>query len=333
MSASGRRPTAEDFEIAADWLEDAEQWSAERRREFLAWLDVDPVRLVAVERLVALSDDPMLEAALRGQSAQEPGGEPEIAANDEAPHAARHAWRWAAGLAALALGGAVLALAGWRAWDGPQSRFHTQPGAAAVEQLADGSVVHLDPASDLTVQLQRSARELSLDAGRGLFAVAHDPARPFTVHAAQAAVTAVGTVFSVDRAGSVVTVRVEQGKVRVITPGEVQFITAGQGLVLVEGQPDRAISFAPNPLEAADPHWLSVSEERLDSVIARLSRQSGLALDCASSLGSVPVSGRFRLDDPLGTLRLLALANGWQLVRVGAGWRVNPAPVGRAQGS
>lgn len=62
--------------------------------------------------------------------------------------------------------------------------------------LADGSEVHLNTNSVVTVTLSDKAREIVLLKGEAHFTVAHDKRRPFTVTAGNNTVTAVGTAFN-----------------------------------------------------------------------------------------------------------------------------------------
>ncbi|WP_218311725.1 FecR family protein [Alteromonas antoniana] len=62
--------------------------------------------------------------------------------------------------------------------------------------LTDGSVVHLNTNSIVTVTLSDEAREIVLLKGEAHFTVAHDKTRPFIVTAGNNTVTAVGTAFN-----------------------------------------------------------------------------------------------------------------------------------------
>ncbi|HRE82337.1 MAG TPA: FecR domain-containing protein [Opitutaceae bacterium] len=79
--------------------------------------------------------------------------------------------------------------------------------------LEDGSVLHLNTASDLHVQLSAHERTVSLEKGEAHFAVAPDPERPFVVRAGGLIIRAVGTAFDVRTSGSSVEVIVHEGRV------------------------------------------------------------------------------------------------------------------------
>ena len=62
--------------------------------------------------------------------------------------------------------------------------------------LADGSKLHLNTDSIVTVDFTENARNIVLLRGEAHFDVAHDTSRPFTVTAGNNTVTAVGTAFN-----------------------------------------------------------------------------------------------------------------------------------------
>jgi transmembrane sensor len=81
--------------------------------------------------------------------------------------------------------------------------------------LTDGSVVHLDVASEVSARVSSDRRDIELVRGRALFEVAHDKSRPFTVSAGSARVTALGTQFQVSREAEGVRVVLTEGSVAV----------------------------------------------------------------------------------------------------------------------
>lgn len=81
--------------------------------------------------------------------------------------------------------------------------------------LSDGSVVSLDVASEISVRITETERQIVLIDGRALFDVAHDAMRPFVVTAAGSRTTALGTRFQVQREGHNIVVTLAEGKVAV----------------------------------------------------------------------------------------------------------------------
>jgi transmembrane sensor len=97
----------------------------------------------------------------------------------------------------------------------PPVVYTTTPEARRDITLADGTVVYLDVASEISVRITATERQIALVEGRALFEVAHDAMRPFVVSAADSRTTALGTRFQVQRDGQNVTVTLAEGKVAV----------------------------------------------------------------------------------------------------------------------
>lgn len=117
----------------------------------------------------------------------------------------------AVGIAATAL---VAVVSGWLFLHGPQ-QYQTALGEQHSIVLDDGSLVTLNTASQIEVDLGKDLRQVRLLAGEALFQVAHDKARPFEVVVDGATVRAVGTQFNVDRRAAQTIVTVIEGKVAV----------------------------------------------------------------------------------------------------------------------
>lgn len=141
----------------------------------------------------------------------------------------QHGYRYRALLAAAA-GLAVLALVGWLASTqvGPdpdsapvaaatQHSYETAVGDQSSVRLDDGTVVILNTNTLIDVEYSAAERLVYLRRGEAHFDVVSDPTRPFSVHAGNRVVRAVGTVFNV-RLGlhSDVEVTVVEGAVRIM---------------------------------------------------------------------------------------------------------------------
>jgi len=92
-------------------------------------------------------------------------------------------------------------------------------GTAASERravtLSDGSSIEMDAGTRLNVTMTAERRMVELQAGRAIFAVAHDAARPFSVDAGGSRTTALGTRFQVQRQDLQVVVTLTEGSVAV----------------------------------------------------------------------------------------------------------------------
>jgi len=93
--------------------------------------------------------------------------------------------------------------------------------------LPDGSIVELDPKSEISfLPFDQGKRDINLT-GRALFRVHKDKAKPFTVFANNLATTALGTVFKITafKKGTFTTVKLIEGKV-VVKPND-KMLNAG----------------------------------------------------------------------------------------------------------
>lgn len=77
----------------------------------------------------------------------------------------------------------------------------TKIGEQQVVTLSDGSIIHLNTDSLVSVDYSNTQRSLNLVRGEALFEVAHDKTRPFIVKAADNTVTAIGTAFNLQLDG------------------------------------------------------------------------------------------------------------------------------------
>lgn len=124
--------------------------------------------------------------------------------------------------------------------------YMTELGARSSYPLDDGSQVELNTDSQLRTELSAKSRSAWLGKGEVYFQIAHDPDRPFVIHAGKQLVTVLGTKFSVRLDGDHVTVAVLEGRVQVgakaslaiATPGDVVF-TQGDNAVVLHGPVDR----------------------------------------------------------------------------------------------
>ncbi len=106
----------------------------------------------------------------------------------------------------------------WLTWSiyAHTSDFATGPGQQMTTVLPDGSVVHLNTRTRISVEYNEKLRKIILHQGEALFDVSPNEARPFEVLAGNTSVLAVGTLFDVySSEGGKTTVAVLGGKVLV----------------------------------------------------------------------------------------------------------------------
>jgi transmembrane sensor len=196
--------------------------------EFLAitrlWGDLDPTAseaysvesLVAAARAESNSANVLLLDDFRGVGPDATNSAPVQPARLRGPR--RLVPRVAASLAILTLG--ALGFVAFQQWSRP-AHIRTAVGEQRTLTLADGSMVHLNTDSDLTVDLEAHERHLHLWSGEARFEVAKEKDRPFLVETPQATVRAVGTIFNVRAVDADTAVTVLEGRVEVVSHSQV----------------------------------------------------------------------------------------------------------------
>jgi transmembrane sensor len=313
-------PTPEMREAAAAWLLRLREPPEGRLgipslfAEFEAWKAQDPAHEFAFLEVEAFFEDLAAPAAQAADRRRRAEGRRRLAPLRAFPPP----WAMAAGLAA-----AVLLVASQRQALGDlTSDAATPAGRQETLALADGSRVRLNTrsaADDLSTAHDRRVR---LRHGEAYFAVARDPARPFTIEAGVARVQVLGTHFNVRHAGDQVLVGVEEGRVAVWSeahPEATVQLTAGQeAVVSAEGaqrQPGRAVVIAP---------WrqgrLIVFQTPVREVVGELNRYRAAPIVVLNPrLGSETVSGVFDVADTRRALTTLEGALGARIVRIPGG--------------
>lgn len=120
------------------------------------------------------------------------------------PEKKKRKWLWQAASVAAIL---VAIFTGHTMWEEHQfikltqtyTTVHVPEGRMTRVELADGTRVTLSPGATFRYpkKFEKDARQVYLDEGRGFFDVAKDKTKPFTVHSAKLATTALGTSFIV----------------------------------------------------------------------------------------------------------------------------------------
>jgi len=217
-------------ETAADWyLAHREgELSPAERKEFLRWLRASPVHVreyLAIARLgpeldaaaqrIEQPTHALLAAAIATDKVV-PIGNPAARDMDHAatpPRRRETVWlRRSAALAACVLVG-MAALP----WLLPQDgrTIATRRGEQRTQELADGTVVHLDSETELVERFGAAQRRVEVRRGQAMFEVAQDAARPFRVRVGDATIEDVGTVFDVSTRAARTTVTVLEGRVAI----------------------------------------------------------------------------------------------------------------------
>ena len=188
------------------WLKQSPQHIEEFLFATAAWRDlddIDPQKRLDVNTLIAEAESNVVAL-----------GDRAIDTEVDGTATRRRAW-WIGGIAAAALltVGAVLT----SSLLSPTHHYETGVGQQTLFTLADGSIVHLNTQSELTVHMTKDSRNLELVQGEAMFEVAKDSSRPFRVSSGDVSIEAIGTQFNVYRRKDGVHVTVVEGAVKVET--------------------------------------------------------------------------------------------------------------------
>lgn len=290
------------YEDAAAWVLRASEVrdEPELAAAFEAWRGQSPANAQAYEDAAGVCDLITDEAA-----------SPELLqrrrdALDRARVAGRKRWgparpdrrALAAGIAAAVA--VPVALFGWRQFGTPEAQaYATGHGEQRTLVLADGSRLSLDALTKVEVTLARTERRIELVSGRMNIEVAKDPERPLRVMAAGSTVTAIGTVFTVERAAKAVVVTLVEGRVAVrrvkgdrleMKPGqELTVDAAGKASLRERVDTDQALAWRDGKL-IFDDEPLGAAATRMNNYGARRIVVEGAAQD-------LRISGVFRAGD------------------------------------
>jgi len=325
MSAGDDREREMIAEQAAEWfVANREPLDATQRAAFGEWLRRSQrhaeqyLELLRLSRRLqsAVDESPSLEALLEDVRSEEATKVSPIAARRRALPAtvSRHPWAYAAAaagvacLALLMLWGRVISPAP-RAAQQLSAYYFTGHGQQLTQPLADGSLLHLDTDSAVSVRYERRLRQVEIERGQVVFEVAHDPARPFRVTAGSAQVIAVGTQFDVYLQGEVTLVTVVEGRVAVgpsssagtaPTAARVPMqVAAGQQVRVVRGElPAQPSAVDTRHVTAWLHRQITFEHEALSVVTAEFDRYSPTPIVIESpELRTLAVSGVFNVDD------------------------------------
>lgn len=296
---------------AADWLvalTDAPD-DAGLRARFADWLDRDP-------------DHPVQwKAAVRAYRAL--GALERVDAGSTATVTAlptrlgRRRWIAACAGAAIAACLAVVALP--TLLQSLQADFTSGTAEIRRVELADGSVVRLAPRSAIAVDFGPDSRRVELLDGIADFAVTPDPARPFSVSAARATATAVGTAFEVRRIETGDAVAVREGVVEVAggsSTGPVRLAVGDAVRVAADGTIRRE-TVIPAQVGLWADRLVTARDRPVADLVSEIERYyDGVILLRGDALAAQTVSGIYDVSDPAAALALIAASQGAELYRI-----------------
>lgn len=297
---------AQTEELAARWIArmDESEWSDADQAELDAWLNEAMIHRVAFLRLQSVWRRADRLTVLRA---------PKAVIGSAVGF--RPSYRMAAAIvAAVGIGAGVLAYA-------PQisgKRYATEIGQQTTVPLRDGTRVELNTDTRLRAVVDGEQRVVWLDKGEAYFEVAHDPSRPFVIHAGRKTITVLGTKFSVRRQGDDVKVAVVEGRVRVeperITPSAQPAVATRGDLVVAQGA---AVLLAARSVEKveSDLAWrngaLVFDRSSLADAVAEFNRYNRKKLVIGDEeTRDLRIGGSFEADNVEAFARLLREAFG-----------------------
>ncbi|MPT49237.1 MAG: DUF4880 domain-containing protein [Sphingobium sp.] len=191
---------------------------------------------------------------------------------------------------------------------------------AATQKLKDGSVVTLSHGAQIHVAMTGDTRKITLLSGKAVFHVAKDTTRPFVVQSGAIYAQATGTVYSVQRMGTLGgAVHVTEGSVLVWARDEREqavLLHAGDRLTL-DTQPnhsDNAQAQASMPLPQPAVAKISLDNVPLAQAVARFNKVNSRQIIISDpEIGEVEIVGLFNANNPDRFAKSAAILAGGEL--------------------
>lgn len=191
--------------------------------------------------------------------------------------------------------------------------------------LEDGSRIHLNTRTRVSVAYDAVERRVRLESGEALFEVAKQPQRPFIVEAGGRAVKALGTTFLVRRQAEQLSVTLMEGKVEVSTARKGAnvsmtpiMLAPGQRVVLAEQLPPKLDRPQVSQLLAWQQGKVVIDSLPLATAIAEMNRYSQVTLVLAQAQpDDLLVSGVFTAGQSLSFARAMSQSYGLRVVEHG----------------
>jgi transmembrane sensor len=205
--------------------------------------------------------------------------------------------------------------------------FETGHGEQLSRRLADGSVLHLNTDSAVSIRYGKAERRVMLTSGQAEFEVAHERDRAFRVITGSAEVVDLGTKFDVRLEHNSTVVTVVEGRVAVGPSPMLEKLgtnsSQNQSSRFVELRADQQISVTegawPATPVAVDAQnttaWLRreivFDHEPLERVAAEYNRYTAKPIEITTpALRNLQISGVFATDDPDAFIAFLRSLNG-----------------------
>lgn len=273
-------PSAVDLERFELWCKQAERHGRAFDEALAAWINVG-------EHATAPKVLAMRHAALgRAQRAE-------------------RSWDWRAIAAAVCLFvlAPIIGVVWYMTRPPAEQILQTAHGEQRVIVLSDGSRLSLDALSEVRVRYTPDVRNLELIAGRANFEVAKDITRPLKVRVGPQIVTALGTVFSVERESADVVVTLVEGSVAVTTrnlPNAPIQLRPRQELRIADnGQVSLRDGIDPVQALAWREGKLIFDDAPLRDVVSRMNKYGATRIEVTGEANELRVGGVFKAGDTM----------------------------------
>ncbi|GJL55321.1 MAG: sensor [Nitrospirales bacterium] len=226
-------------------------------------------------------------------------------------------WSWGSALAVMSVAVVMVGclVSVWPSSPIHEASYQTVKGEQRMVTLVDGSTIFLNTDSQVSVQMSDETRVVTMHRGEAVFTVVHEPGRPFDVQAANGIIHDIGTQFLVRHFSTDVQVAVLEGRVAVEVDAQASAKPAQnphplkqgeQVMYTPEGQLSHVKSFNVQTTAVWRQGQLVFVETPLSEVLDEWARyHPGVIRLDDPSLGRVPISGSFRLDNINGFFQAL----------------------------
>jgi transmembrane sensor len=200
--------------------------------------------------------------------------------------------------------------------DSVSTQYRSAMGERRTVDLPDGSVVHLNTNSTISVTYTDDQRHVDLERGEVWFQVSPNKQRPFHVDAGEARITAVGTAFNIYLDNNSTDVTVTEGVVEVSDIGQTdrrlraaELLLENQRLITGIDGWELSSSDDVSKQMAWQRGELVAEEMPLPAVIEQLERYKQTRIIIADpNVAALTVSGVLQLDQPEASLSAIAVS-------------------------
>lgn len=193
-------------------------------------------------------------------------------------------------------------------------------GERQTHVLEDGSTLTLAPESAVDIRYSDAERRIRLLKGAAFFDVQRDSERAFVVQAGSTHIAVLGTAFNVDRSDSGMRVSAAHGRVRVedhsVTPAVFEDLAAGEQLAVTWGQGASRTRIAVDDVARWRRGEVVARDLTVSELVDSFRPYYGGAIWVMPPFASQRVTGLYRLDDPVATLRNMARAHNASLRQI-----------------